>query len=84
MLVLFGLALQHLADHLLAPFVTLGTVAGGSAIVGVLLGNAEAVEAGMIPAEADAHIQSRYNDGLIVGGTLAFVPVVFLLIESVR
>jgi hypothetical protein len=83
MLVFVGLALQHFADHLLAPFVTLGTVAGGSAIIGVLLGNAEALEAEMIPTEADAHIQSRYNDGLIIGGTVAFIPFVFLLFESV-
>lgn len=82
MLTVFSVALQALADHLLAPFATLGVVAGGSAIVGAVVGNIEAVEAGMTDAEGDAHIQARYNDGLILGGSAALIPVVLMFIEA--
>jgi hypothetical protein len=74
--------LQALADHLAAPFATLGVIAGGSAIIGAIIGNAEAVERGLNDEAGDAHIQSRYNDGLIVGGTVAVIPVVVLFIEA--
>ncbi len=79
---LFALALQHLADHLLAPFATLGVVAGGAAIVGAMVGKLEAVDQQMTDEEGDAHVQSRYNDGLVVGGFAALIPVVFLMIEA--
>ncbi len=82
MLALFGVHLQALADHLLAPFVTLGVIAGGSAIIGALVGNVEAVEQQLTDAEGDALVQSRYNDGLVVGGFAALIPVTLLLIEA--
>ena len=67
MLSLAGFHLQALADHLLAPFVTLGVIAGGAAIFGALVGNLEAVDQEMSDADGDAHVQSRYNDGLVIG-----------------
>jgi hypothetical protein len=82
MLSLAGFHLQVLADHLLAPFVTLGVIAGGAAIFGALVGNLEAVDQEMSDADGDAHVQSRYNDGLVVGGYAALVPVTVLLIEA--
>ncbi len=81
MLALFGVHLQALADHLLAPFVTLGVIAGGAAIIGALVGNLEAVDQQLDDADGDAHVQSRYNDGLVVGGYAALLPVTWLLIE---
>jgi hypothetical protein len=81
---LFGLPLQDLADRLLAPFVTLGTVAGGGAVITALLGYVEARVRAMPPKEADAHIQSRYNDGLVRAGAAAVIPVVLLFIEAFR
>jgi hypothetical protein len=77
-------ALKELADQMLAPFVTLGTVAGGLAILGAMLGKAEAIENKLSAEEADAHVQGCYNDGLVLGGTLAFFPVALLLVEAFR
>jgi hypothetical protein len=78
----FGIALQHFADRLLAPLVTLGTIAGGLAILAAIVGKLEALDAEMPPAEEDAHIQSSYNQGLVLGGALALVPVIVLLLEA--
>jgi hypothetical protein len=82
MLALFGVHLQALVDHLLAPFVTLGVIAGGSAILGALVGNIEAVDQQLTDPEGDAHVQSRYNDGLVAGGYAALLPVTWLLVEA--
>jgi hypothetical protein len=82
MLALFGVHLQVLTDHLLAPFATLGVIAGGGAIIGALIGNLEAVEQDLSDADGDAHVQARYNDGLVLGGYAALIPVAFLLIEA--
>jgi hypothetical protein len=79
---LVGVNLQALADHLLAPFVTLGVIAGGAAIVGALVGNIEAVDQALSDADGDAHVQSRYNDGLVLGGYAALIPVALLIIEA--
>ncbi|HXQ00294.1 MAG TPA: hypothetical protein VN845_09560 [Solirubrobacteraceae bacterium] len=84
MLALYGVHLQHLADHITAPFVTLGVIAGGAAIFGAMLGNIEAVDQKMTDTEGDAHVQSRYNDGLVVGGFAALIPVALLLIEALK
>jgi hypothetical protein len=82
MLALIGVHLQALADHLLAPFVTLGVIAGGSAIFGALVGNIEAVEQELADDAGDALVQSRYNDGLVVGGFAALIPMTLLVIEA--
>jgi hypothetical protein len=82
MLALFGVPLQALVDHLLAPFVTLGVIAGGGAIIGALVGNLEAVDQELTDADGDALVQSRYNDGLVVGGFAALIPVTLLIIEA--
>ena len=82
MLALFGVHLQALTDHLLAPFVTLGVIVGGSAVLGALVGNLEAVDQELPDADGDAHVQARYNDGLVLGGFAALIPVAFLLVEA--
>jgi hypothetical protein len=82
MITFVAVALQTLADHLVAPFATLGVIAGGTAIIGAIIGNTEAVERGLTDEEGDAHIQSRYNDGLVVGGTVALIPVAVLFVEA--
>ncbi len=82
MLALFGVHLQALADHLLAPLATLGVVAGGSAIIGAIVGNVEAVDEELSDTDGDAHIQRRYNDGLIIGGSASLIPVALLVIEA--
>ena len=84
MLALLGVHLQVLADHLLAPFATLGVVAGGGAILGAIIGNVEAVDEELSDAEGDAHVQSRYNDGLVIGGSVALIPVALLVIEALN
>jgi hypothetical protein len=83
MLALFGFHLQSLADHLLAPFVTLGVVAGGAAIVGAMVGRLDALGI-MSDADADAHVQRSYYTGLVRGGYAAAIPVICLLVEALR
>jgi len=76
-----AVTLQHLADQLLAPFATLGTVTTATAAAAAFAAKSEAVEQGMTREEEDAHIQSSYYNGLIAGASLAFIPVCILFAE---
>jgi hypothetical protein len=75
-------SLQHLADQLLAPFATLGTITAATAAAAAFFAKAEAVERGMDAAAEDAHIQRSLNQGLVAGFALAFIPVCVLFAEA--
>ena len=79
---LAAMTLQHLADQLLAPFATLGTITGAAAAAAAFFAKSEALDREMDLAEEDAHIQRAINQGIAAGFSLAFIPVCVLFAEA--
>lgn len=84
MLALIGVNLQALADHLLAPAITFGTIVGTSVIVNAMVAAYDAARAGLDAAATDVQIQNRYNRGLVKAGWVAIFPVGLLVIEALK